>query len=198
MMRVADGDFRDLAAAHQRLELAVRNLPPAGRQEQRLPDRQHQQQRRAPTRGRSAGGRSSACSPDPVDAGTGQRGSWSRPAILVTVGGLELASSDVREPESVALGVDHDVVALAELAFQHAQRQRVEHQALDAPASAAGRRRSDHTLPAPASPWPPSVSSTWIFRSSSRFSRPRSWMSMICAMCSRRQRVEEDRSRRCG
>ena len=33
-------------------------------------------------------------------------------------------------------------------------------------------------------PFAASVSSTWIFRSSSRFSRPRTWMSMIYFMCS--------------
>ena len=59
-------------------------------------------------------------------------------------------------------------------------------------ASTAARRRPGRTPSAIRRSFARSVSSTRILRSSSRFISPRSWMSMIARICSRRERVEDD------
>ena len=99
---------------------------------------------------------------------------------------------DLGELELAARRVDPDAVALAELSLQHAHRQRVEDPPLDRRASAAARHRSDRSPSAMSRSFARSVSSTWILRSSSRFIRPRSWMSMIVRISLARQRVEDD------
>ena len=58
--RVADGDFGDLAAAHQPLELAVGDLSAGGREEIRLAERQHRQRAEDPPDGGGPGRRRAA------------------------------------------------------------------------------------------------------------------------------------------
>ena len=91
------------------------------------------------------------------------------------------------ERKAVALpAIDDDRVALAERRPRGTRmRQRIEDAPLDRALERPRAVGRVVALRARAASLAASVSSTWIFRSSSRFIRPASWMSMICFMCSR-------------
>ena len=168
---VAHRRLDHLAAADERLELAVRDL--AAR----------------PARGTTPGATASSSEqPEHVPDREGRplttpRVRRSRRACGLAsrewAGGQESPSVrrrgelDLAERDAPAVGVDERPVAFAELAFEHADGQRIEHEALDGALQRPRAVRRIVAFLARAASARPAVSSTWIFRSSSRLSKPR-------------------------
>ena len=150
-VRVADGHLRHLPAADQRLELAVGNLPAAGRQEQGLADRQHAAARQGPTTAPSAAAWSGACPVAGRIRRTGQPDAPCGDALPrpQSDGGLRarLRRSDLREAERSPSASTTTRSPSPNSPVQDPHRQRVQHQALEGPLQRPGA--VDRIIPFP-------------------------------------------------
>ena len=115
-----------------------------------------------------------------------------RPEERPAYAGWGTAASRRKVKRLAVRGVDDDVVALAEAAGEHLDRQRVLDHPLD---RALERPRAEHRVVAAlgqASCAPRPSARSAIFRSASRFCRSRSWMSTMRLQVLAAERAEDD------